>query len=93
MVASYRGISLKSALIFCTDFMSVDKPIGVLVNKHGDRLAGMGHKHGKKDINMLRTDPPRYDDHIGVHTVLLQHLAAGRLYSKRHKSLVKEENP
>jgi hypothetical protein len=73
--------------------MSLDKPIGVPVNKHGGRLDGMGHKSGKKDIHMLWIDPPRYDDHIRVHTLLLQHLAVGHPYSGRHMSLVKEEDP
>jgi hypothetical protein len=73
--------------------MSVDKPICVPIRKNGGRLAGMGQKRGKKDIHVIRTDSPRSDDHIRVHTMLLQHLAARRPYPERRISLVNEDNP
>jgi hypothetical protein len=58
-----QGYLTEECINFFTNFMSIDKPIGVPVSKHGCRLAGMDHKRGKKDIHVLWTNPPRSNDH------------------------------
>jgi hypothetical protein len=65
-----QGYLTEECIEFYTDFMGVEKPIGVAVSKHVGRLAGVGHKLGQKDIHVFQTDPPISDDHKRVHIVL-----------------------
>ena len=88
-----QGYLTEECIDFCTDFMAVEKPIGVAVSKHKGRLGGRGHRRGTKDIHVFQNDPPRDKDRERAHTVLLQHIRAFDDYSKKHINMIETENP
>jgi hypothetical protein len=47
-----QGFLAEECIMFCMDYMEVDKPIGLSVNKHVGRLEGIGHKEEKRDLHV-----------------------------------------
>jgi hypothetical protein len=68
------GFLTKECVVFCTDYMKVDKPIGQLVNTHISRLDGVGHQCCKKDLHVQNNEPNIPDEYMRAHAVVLKHL-------------------
>jgi hypothetical protein len=80
-----QGYLTDECIEFCTDFINLEKPIGLALSRHVGRLGDVRNKRGRKDTHVFRTVPLMSDDHKRVHTMLLQHLSNDKtVCSKAH---------
>ena len=56
-----QGFLTEECISFCTNYLDVEKTVGLPVNTHLGRLEGNGHKNGRKEMHV---------DHSGRHTDL-----------------------
>src|SRR5664279_5456190 len=85
-----QGFLTKECISFCTNYLDVEKPVGLPVNTHLGRLEGLGHKNGRKEMHVNHSG--RCTDFDRANLVVLQHLEIVDPWLKKHKEIIVESH-
>src|SRR4051812_3818841 len=47
-----QGFLTEECISFCTNYLGIDNPVGLPVNRHLGRLAGWGHREGRREMHV-----------------------------------------
>lgn len=84
-----QGYLTEECISFCTNHIDVEDPVGLPRNKHIGKLDGVGHKNGRREMNVDRAC--RRTDFNRANLVALQHIVMVDTWVKRHKSTIKKK--
>jgi hypothetical protein len=46
-----KGFLTEECISFCTNYLNIENPVGLPVNKHLDRINGWGQREGRREMN------------------------------------------
>ena len=81
-----QGFLTEECISFCTNYIDVENPVGLPVNKHLGRLEGVGHNNGRKELHVDHSG--RRTDFDRANLVVLQHLQVVDPWVKKHKKMI-----
>ena len=47
-----RGFLTEECISYCTNYLGIENPVGLPVNRHLGRLAGWGHREGRREMHV-----------------------------------------
>ena len=81
-----HGFLTEECISFCENYLDVEKPIGLPINKHLGRFDGVGHTNGRRECDV--DDACRSTDFNRANLVALQHIDVVDPWLKKHKSMI-----
>ena len=67
-----RGFLTEECISYCTNYLGIENPVGVPVDRHLARLAGWGHREGRREMHF--DFKGRLADLERANLVTLQHM-------------------
>jgi hypothetical protein len=83
-----QGFLTEECISFCTNYLDVENPVGLPVNKHLGRLDGVGHKTGWRELHVDHCTPSRSTDFDRANLVVLQHLEVVDSWLTEHITMI-----
>ena len=84
-----KGFLAEECISFCTNYLDIENPVGLPVNRHLGKLDGSGHREGRRilhaDFDFRRADFDR------ANLVALQHLELVDPWVQKHKRLIEKK--
>ena len=84
-----KGFLAEECISFCTNYLDIENPVGLPVNRHLGKLDGSGHREGRRilhaDFDFRRADFDR------ANLVALQHLELVDPWVPKHKRLIEKK--
>ncbi|KAK1663795.1 hypothetical protein QYE76_051954 [Lolium multiflorum] len=81
-----QGWLTEECISFCTNYLDIEDPVGLLQNKHLHRFEGVGHKNGRKELHVHMSG--RTSDFDRANLVALQHIELIDPWLKEHKTMI-----
>jgi hypothetical protein len=81
-----KGFLTEKCISFCMNYLNIENPIGLPVNKHLDRIDGWGHREGHREMHVDFTG--RHADFDRANLVTLQHMQLIDPWVEEHKSSI-----
>ena len=82
-----QGFLTYECISFCMNYLDIENPLGVPVNKHLGRFEGVGHNPGKKEMHVDFVD--RRADFERANLVALQHMHLVDTWLTEHKTMIR----
>ena len=67
-----KGFLTKECISYCTNYLGIENPVGLPVNRHLGRLARWGHREGRREMHV--NFEGRLADFERANLVALQHI-------------------
>jgi hypothetical protein len=81
-----KGWLTEECISFCTDYLDIENPVGLPVNRHLGRLAGWGHREGRREMHVALKG--RLADFERATLVALQHIDVVDPWVIEHKTSI-----
>jgi hypothetical protein len=81
-----KGFLIEECISFCTNYLNIENPVGLPINKHLDRIDGWGHREGHHEMHVDFTR--RHADFDRANLVVLQHMQLIDPWVEEHKSSI-----
>jgi hypothetical protein len=81
-----KGFLIEECISFCMNYLNIENPIGLLGNKHLDRIDGWGHREGRREMHVDFTGGCTDFDRANL--VALQHMQLIDPWVEEHKSFI-----
>src|SRR4051812_25629398 len=83
-----QGFLTEECISFCTNYLGIDNPVGLPVNRHLGRLAGWGHREGRREMHVDFMG--RLADFERANLVALQHIDVVDPWVVEHKIFIEK---
>ena len=81
-----KGFLTEECISFYTNYLDIENPVGLPVNRHLGRLAGWGHREGRREMHV--DFKGRLADFERANLVALQHIEVVDPWLGEHKSFI-----
>jgi ribonuclease HI len=81
-----KGFLTEECISFCTNYLNIENPVGLPINKHLNRINGWGHHEGRREMHVDFTG--RRADFDRANLVALQHMQLIDPWVEEHKSSI-----
>ena len=83
-----RGFLTEECISYCTNYLGIENPVGLPVNRHLGRLAGWGHREGRREMHV--DFEGRLADFERANLVALQHIDVVDPWVVEHKTFIEK---
>ena len=83
-----RGFLTEECISYCTNYLGIENPVGLPVNRHLGRLAGWGHHEGRREMHV--DFEGRLADFERANLVALQHIDVVDPWVVEHKTFIEK---
>jgi len=81
-----KGFLIEECISFCTNYLGIENPVGLRINRHLGRLAGCGHREGRHEMHV--DFKGRLADFERATLVALQHIDVVDPWVVEHKTFI-----
>jgi hypothetical protein len=81
-----KGFLAEECISFYTNFLNIENPVGMPINRHLGRLAGWGHHEGHREMHV--DSQGRRTDFERANLVTLQHIEVVNPWIQEHKKSI-----